>query len=151
MSASRRAGRDVFLLIGILASSALLSIGCAAGGTDEGAQAAIREVSRQWEAALVAGDPAGAVESVFTPDALRMPSGEPAVRGRQAIVEALGGSIPLAEARFDLVDIEVEGGLAYASGTYRVLPPEGEALSGKFLEVWKRTDEGWRIHRVMWD
>lgn len=115
------------------------------------AEQEIREVTRRWEAALVAGDPAGAVEHVFTEGALRMPAGEPAVRGRGAIAEALAGSVALAGARFDLEDIEVDGRLAYAAGTYRVQAPGGEVLTGKFLEVWRKTGAGWRIHRVMWD
>ncbi|MFV1987247.1 MAG: DUF4440 domain-containing protein [Gemmatimonadota bacterium] len=111
----------------------------------------IREVTRRWEAALIAGDPEGAVSAVFTEDALRLPAGEPVVRGRAAIADALAGSAALAEARFDLEDIEVDGELAYAAGTYSVRAPEGDPLTGKFLEVWKRTRDGWRIHRVMWD
>jgi len=99
----------------------------------------------------MAGDPAAAVPEVFTEEALRMPALEDPVRGRVAIAEALAGSVALASARFDLSEIEVEGNLAYAAGRYSVRPPGGQELTGKFLEVWKRTAEGWRIHRVMWD
>jgi len=99
----------------------------------------------------VAGDAATAVPDVFTEDALRMPALEDPVRGRVAIGEALAGSVALASARFDLAEIEIEGDFAYAVGRYAVRPPGGQELTGKFLEVWKRTAEGWRIHRVMWD
>jgi len=137
---------------GLSAGVALLVLLAACGGApDAGAEAGIRETTARWEAALVAGDPAGAVPDVFTEDAMRLPSGEPAVRGRAAIADALAGSVPLAEAHFELEDIEVDGRLAYAAGTYRVRPSEGPVLTGKFLEVWKRTPDGWRIHRVMWD
>lgn len=120
-------------------------------GSSSEAQAEIREVTRRWEAALVSGDPAGAVADVFTSDAVRLPADEPAVRGIAAITEALAGSVPLTQATFDLQDIEVDGSLAYASGTYGVRLPDGQTLAGKFLEVWKDTPAGWRIHRVMWD
>lgn len=99
----------------------------------------------------MAGDPAGSVSTVFTEDALRLPAGEPVVRGRAAIAEALAGSTALAEARFELEYIEVDGNLAYAAGSYVVRAPDGDPLTGKFLEVWKKTRAGWRIHRVMWD
>jgi len=126
--------------------------GCGGGGAAAAdAEAGIREVTRRWEAALIAGDPAGAVPSVFTPDAMRLPAGEPAVHGQAAIADALAGSVPLAEARFDIEDLDVDGALAYAAGTYRVRAADGPVLTGKFLEVWKRTADGWRIHRVMWD
>ncbi len=114
-------------------------------------RAEIERVTRRWEASLIAGAPDEAVADVFTPDAVRLPSGEPVVRGHDAIVRALAGSVPLREARFTIEDLEVDGDLAFANGTYRVRGPDDVELSGKFLEVWKRTGTGWRIHRVMWD
>tara|TARA_B100001123_G_scaffold256520_1_gene286067 strand:+ start:8936 stop:9400 length:465 start_codon:yes stop_codon:yes gene_type:complete len=118
---------------------------------DATARAEIESVSRVWEASLLAGQPSKAVSEVFTKDALRLPAGEEAVRGQPAIVEALAGSARLTEARFIIKDLEVEGNLAFANGTYRVRAVGGEELTGKFLEVWKKSDQGWRIHRVMWD
>ena len=117
----------------------------------EAVRAEIERVTRRWEASLIAGAPGEAVADVFTPDAVRLPSGEPAVRGHEAIVRALAGSVPLSEARFTIEDIEVDGDLAFANGTYRVRGPDDVELEGKFLEVWKRLETGWRIHRVMWD
>jgi len=114
-------------------------------------RAEIESVSRVWEASLLAGQPSEAVSEVFTRDALRLPAGEEAVRGQPAIIEALAGSARLTEARFMIEDLEVEGSLAFANGTYRVRAEGGEELTGKFLEVWKKSDQGWRIHRVMWD
>jgi len=156
MNASHAPGSLVFHLsrvsLGVVFGAFAIG-GCSGpdGAATGRAQAEIREVTRRWEAALVAGDPAGAVSDVFTEDALRLPAGEPVVRGRAAIAEALAGSTALDEARFDLEDIEVDGRLAYAAGTYSVRAPTGESLTGKFLEVWKSTPAGWRIHRVMWD
>ena len=114
-------------------------------------RAEIEAVTRRWEASLIAGTPEAAVAEVFTPDAVRLPSGDAAVRGHEAIARALEGSAPLLEARFTIDDLEVDGSLAFANGTYRVRGPDGTELSGKFLEVWKQTAAGWRIHRVMWD
>lgn len=123
------------------------------GGTvaAEAVRAEIERVTRYWEASLIAGAPGEAVADVFTPDAVRLPSGEPAVRGHEAIERALAGSVPLREARFTIEDLEVDGDLAFANGTYRVRGPDDVELDGKFLEVWKRLETGWRIHRVMWD
>ena len=127
----------------------LLSVLTACG--DATARAEIESVSRVWEASLLAGQPSEAVSEVFTKDALRLPAGEEAVKGQPAIIEALAGSARLTEARFMIEDLEVEGNLAFANGTYRVRAEGGEELTGKFLEVWKKSDQGWRIHRVMWD
>jgi len=137
------------------ARTALVALSLACGGTAgadlEAIRAEIEDVTRRWERSLVAGDPAGAVTDVFTEDAMRLPAGEAPVRGRAAIAEALAGSVALSEARFDIDELEAEGGLAWARGTYAVRAPDGQVFSGKFLEVWRRTSAGWRIHRVMWD
>ena len=137
----------------VLAVLGLIGCGAMADKADEtrAARAEIEEVTRRWEAALRAGRPQDAVAEVFSPDAVRLPSGAPAVRGQAAIAAALAGSAPLVEARFTIGDLEVDGGLAFANGVYRVKTAEGWVLGGKFLEVWKRTPDGWRIHRVMWD
>ena len=127
----------------------LLSVLTACG--DATARTEIESVSRVWEASLLAGQPAEAVSEVFTKDALRLPAGEEAVKGQPAIIEALAGSARLTEARFMIEDLEVEGNLAFANGTYRVRAEGGEELTGKFLEVWKKSNRGWQIHRVMWD
>ncbi len=137
----------------VLCAAWLSACGASSGSAIDAARARteIEAVTRRWEASLVAGLPHEAVSEVFTPDAVRLPSGEPAVRGHEAIARALAGSAPLDEARFTIEDLEVDGDLAFANGVYRVRPSVGDALTGKFLEVWKRTPAGWRIHRVMWD
>ncbi|WP_419949250.1 YybH family protein [Candidatus Palauibacter sp.] len=140
----------------IVAAGGMLAVWACGGGeagrsVEATARAEIEAVTRRWEASLLAGTPDMAVADVFTPDAVRLPSGEPAVQGHEAIVRALEGSAPLREARFTIDDLEVDGTLAFANGTYRVQGPDGVELSGKFLEVWKHTPAGWRIHRVMWD
>lgn len=135
---------------GWLIVGSLWTAGCG-GSHGADARAEIEAVTRQWEAALVAGTPDLAVADVFTEDAVRLPTDEPVVRGRAAIARALTGSVPLETARFVIEDLEVDGDLAFANGTYSVQVADAEALTGKFLEVWKRTAAGWRIHRVMWD
>ncbi len=129
------------------------SLGCAACATPDvgSVRSEVEAVTRRWERSLEQGDPARVVSEVFTEDAIRLPAGEPVVRGREAISAALEGSAALTEARFQIEELEVDGDLAFARGTYAVRTPDGQRLAGKFLEVWKRTDAGWRIHRVMWD
>lgn len=129
----------------------ILALACAPAEPDAAVRSAIEEVSRRWERALMEGNPSEAVGDVFSEDAVRLPAGEAAVRGRGAIRDALRGASPLAAARFEIADLEVSGDLAVASGTYEVVGPDGIPVRGKFLEVWRRTEAGWRIHRVMWD
>ncbi len=135
------------------AVACLAGIAAACGGAPDPAavRVELEAVTRRWEEALRAGRPDEVAPEVFTLDAVRLPPGEPPVRGLTAIEAALRGSAPLAEVRFRISEVEVSRDLAHAMGTYVVRTPSGERLAGKFLEVWKRTGEGWRIHRVMWD
>lgn len=126
--------------------------GCGAAGPDpDRVRAELEAVTDVWEASLLAGTPAAAVPEVFTEDAVRLPVGAAPTRGRAAIAAALAGSAALEHVSFELEDVEVDDRLAFANGVYEVRPPGAATLTGKFLEVWKRTDAGWRIHRVMWD
>ncbi len=153
----RAAGAARMAVIAVaFAGSLSVAYGCAGpdGGGRQSAAAArteIEEVMRQWEAALVAGVPHEAVSEVFTRAAVRLPPGEAATRGRARIAEALAGSVPVREARFDIEDLDAYADLAVAYGAYLIVVAEDAVLRGKFLQVWKRTEGGWRIHRVMWE
>lgn len=147
---SRWTGGPAKVAVAALAGAAALA-GCAGGADPAAVRAELEAVTDVWEASLMAGTPAEAVPDVFTEDAMRLPAGEAPARGHAAIAAALDGSAALEHASFELADVEVDGKLAYANGVYEVRAPGAGALRGKFLEVWKRTDAGWRIHRVMWD
>ena len=61
----------------------------------------------------------------YTPDAVRMPPNGPAVIGRDAIRKMLEGMPPIAAFTFRLIDVKVDGNLAYmhSAWTIRITPP----------------------------
>lgn len=95
----------------------------------------------------------GPVESfaaLYTEDALIMMPGMAAVVGRAGAVvfaERIRSRLP---ARLVLVTREVEGAgdAAWERGTSEWVMPDGQVTdSGKYIVIWKRTEEGWKLHR----
>ena len=73
------------------------------------------------------------------------------MNGRAAIREHYANEIATAWAKISFVSDTpvVAGDWAWRSGTWSVetAPP----VSGKYLEVWRRTAEGWRSYRDIWN
>ena len=114
---------------------------------DSGADvAALTSAAAGWEQAYNDKN-ADAVAAIYTEDAQLLPQGAPAVNGRAAIREHYANEIATAWAKISVVSDAngVAGDWAWRSGTWSVetAPP----VSGKYLEVWHRTAEGWRLHR----
>ena len=133
----------------LLLACALAFAGCApkAQVADSGADvAAFESAAAGWEQAYNDKN-ADALAAIYTEDAQLLPQGAPAVKGRAAIREHYANEIATAWAKISVVSDAngVAGDWAWRSGTWRccVAPP----LSGKYLEVWHRTAEGWRLHR----
>jgi ketosteroid isomerase-like protein len=112
-----------------------------------GADAAIRELSAAYLAAERAGDEA-AVSALHADDAMILPGNEPSVSGRadlDAYFAANSGEPE--EVTFTTVHVGVSssGDLGYEIGT--TSSPEG---TGKYLTVYRRTPDGWRIVADSW-
>lgn len=110
-------------------------------------RAAVQAISDAWGAAARAGDP-DAVIALYTDDAIIQPGGEPAARGREALADyfTAGFSEP-----FDITlstdDIVVSdaGDMAYEVGS-----SAGPGWTGKYLVVYRKTVDGWRIVADSW-
>ena len=133
----------------LLLACALAFAGCGpkAPVADSNADvAALTSAAAGWEQAYNDKD-ADAVAAIYAEDAQLLPDGAPAVNGRAAIREHYANEIATPWA---MISVEsdangVAGDWAWRSGTWSVetAPP----VSGKYLEVWHRTAEGWRLHR----
>jgi uncharacterized protein (TIGR02246 family) len=135
-----------------------------AGGSARGAEADLEAIRRLHEAdrrAAKAGDYA-ALRSLFTDDAVVLPPGAVALRGRDAIRESF---IRMSERpRTELVleyeyvpdEVKIEGDVAYEWGVFRgvVRREDGSEVEErcKAMRILKRQANGeWKIHRTMWN
>lgn len=132
---------------------ALMSLPAAA----ETAREAIEKGAEAWPAAFNAGDAAG-VAALNSENGMLLPPDAKQIKGRQAIQETFQSWIDdgLNNIKFDLVEIEESGALAYEIGLFSVdYPAENGQMgtaTGNYLVVWKREADGvWRLYRDTWN
>jgi uncharacterized protein (TIGR02246 family) len=124
-------------------------------GTDS-ARAAIEQANTLFSEAIARGD-AQAIAKLYTEDAILLPERGELVKGRQAIGEfwktAMNGGVK--SVTVTTLDVGGSGDLAHEVGTVLLtLQAEGRppaTASAKFVVVWKREADGWKIHRDIWN
>lgn len=96
-------------------------------------------------------DWAAYAKAYYAPDAVILPPNASAVKGHEAIVSFFDSFPPLSDVKFEQVEMDGIGGLAYVWGTYslKMLPTGAETPiqdSGKFIEIWRKQKDGsWRV------
>jgi ketosteroid isomerase-like protein len=118
--------------------------------------ARIHQITRQFSAAYVRGD-AAAMAALYTADAVIFPERSGAITGRRAIerywAPAPGSRITRHEVMPTRID--VDGRHAYDYGTFEISGERDGAawgpFRGKYVAVWRREPEGWRIQLDIWN
>jgi uncharacterized protein (TIGR02246 family) len=132
---------------------ALAGYAHAAAGGDE---ADIREQTTSWVKAYNGGD-AKAVAALYAEDAVLLPPGAPAAKGRAAILEFITKDIASSKAAGAVfhvnpkTDVGVSGNMGWESGTYTVTVKGATVESGKFLSVSRKKDGKWLYIRDTWN
>lgn len=115
--------------------------------------AEIQAADEQFAAAFSAGD-ASAVAALYTEDAMLLPPNGDFVSGKAAI-QAFWRSVldmGVASAKLTVAEAESFGDTAWEVGRYNLYTAAGDPIDeGKYIVVWKRTEEGWRLHRDIWN
>lgn len=144
-------GSVLFALIGVAALAA-----CAPKAPQHDAAAdgdAVESAAASWEKAYNDKD-AAAVAALYTEDAQLLPPGPAVVNGRAAIQEFWAADIVASNMSFAITaDASGFGGdWAWRSGSFSGTGADGATLAtGKFIEVWRRTPDGWQLHRDIWN
>lgn len=143
----------VFLLLMIGAMSFVSRL---EGQTAVSDSAAIHALARQFSQAYVRGD-AAAMADLYTSDALIFPERSDAITGREAIRRywTLPAGRRVTRHVITPAHIRVDGRHAYDHGTFEIAGMrEGKSwgpFRGKYLVVWRREGDSWRIHLDMWN
>jgi len=100
------------------------------------------------------GDISG-LASLYTEDACLMPANSPAVVGRdniKAFWDAAAQTMGVKDAALSTVELLGEGDTVTEYGEYKLkVQQEGQEPgedTGKYVVLWKKTPEGWKLH---WD
>jgi uncharacterized protein (TIGR02246 family) len=137
-----------------LASAAIFLM--AAPSLAQQVPAEITAANRRFEQALNRGD-AAAVAAMYTEDATLLPPGAEMVTGRQAVQSFWHGAYGsgLRNLSLDTVSFEAYGDAGREIGRFTAdAPGQGgrtTRVEGKYVVVWKRTAEGWRLDADIWN
>jgi ketosteroid isomerase-like protein len=128
--------------------------GAAASFTAED-EAAIRDMLEGYAVSLNEADWASQA-AYYTEDAVRMPPNEPVYQGRDAIIAASEALPPVTSFTLTPQEIEGEGDLAWAHGTFTLdlAPPDADpvAMEGKWQAVYERQEDGtWLCVSDIWN
>ena len=116
--------------------------------------AAIEAAGAEFLEAFNAGD-AEAASATYTEDAVVLPPGKEAVEGRAAIQEAMAADLAEMEGMvmsFETTEVQAAHGHALEVGGYTVEGADGTHVDhGKYIVIWKNTDDGWKMSRDIWN
>ncbi len=141
-----RTRNAVAVLVMIAAVAACKTIPTPDPARDE---AAIRAADARWLAAAQAHDLEGSL-SYWSDDAILMPSGAPAMAGKEAIRRYVTGAFAIPDFSIswatDRVWVAKSGDIAYATGTdlIRMTAPDGKPLveHDNAVTVWRKEPDG---------
>jgi uncharacterized protein (TIGR02246 family) len=113
------------------------------------AKTEIDAANQRFMALYAAGD-LSAFSQLYTEDALVMLPGMEALAGREGAKKFLDGAKARSIARVRLITLELEvfGDTAWERGKAEAAYADGSvAAQNKYIVIWKRTSEGWQLHR----
>jgi len=108
----------------------------------------ISKTNQAFMSAVSNGDAAG-VASCYTDDAQLMPANADLVTGKQEIQNAMQGFVDAGINGISLESTEIEGfgNTAYEVGKYVLSVDEQVIDNGKYIVIWKKVGEDWKLHR----
>jgi len=116
---------------------------------------AIEELNAKGTAAIMKGDAAGMVSTIYADDAVLMMPGAPKATGKDAIVGVFSGMLKemtIKSIAFRTDEVIVQGDYAVETGgfTMTAQPLKGPEVkdTGKYITVWKKQADGsWKVIR----
>jgi ketosteroid isomerase-like protein len=122
----------------------------------EDARKVIDELFKSYFEGLRQGDVASVV-ALYTENAIQLPPNRKITRGRQQIGESSKEAVQegFENAILTEREVSISGDVAYECGSYtekfHLKGKEPLEISGKYLIVFKRTADGWKIDRELWN
>ena len=121
-----------------------------AGHTTIDPHAAINSANRVFVDAFARKD-AKTLANLYTKDGKLLPPGSDFISGKVAIEHFWQEAMNRGTRKLETIELEVHGEVANEVGRYRVEAADGRSIdAGKYLVVWKREEESWRMHLDIW-
>jgi uncharacterized protein (TIGR02246 family) len=108
----------------------------------------ISKTNEAFMSAMANGDAAG-VAAQYTDDAQLFPANADLVTGKQEIQKAMQGFIDSGVTGLNLESTEIKGigEMAFEVGKYTLSVDEQVVDNGKYIVIWKKDGEQWKLHR----
>jgi uncharacterized protein (TIGR02246 family) len=145
---------SVFVLMPFLTAAS--SVCWSADAETSEVRAAIEQAGARFSEAYASGD-AKAVAAFYTEDAIAFPPGGEMVKGREAIRQMWQSTMDsgVKSLSFTVLDVGASGDLAHETGTallnIHAQGKEPTTASVKYVVVWKRQGNDWKLHRDIWN
>jgi uncharacterized protein (TIGR02246 family) len=114
---------------------------------------AIEKANRKLEATFTGGDPS-AVASLYTDDAILMPTGSEPLQGTASIADLWGAvlNMGIKEVKLETHEVDAQGATAIEMGEYTLRGGTGDMMDrGKYIVIWKLIHGEWKLHRDIWN
>lgn len=131
--------------------SVLLGMSSVVAIADDSAdRRAIESAAQQWTKAFTERD-ATALAALVTEDVLVLDGSTSPIDGRARACDAWLRAAAMSQGgiKSGEREIVISGDAAWRVGTVAYKSSGGEWLKGQSLEIWKRTHDGWKLHRQM--
>ncbi|GAA4498406.1 hypothetical protein GCM10023172_15310 [Hymenobacter ginsengisoli] len=113
----------------------------------------IQRANAAFEAHFAQGS-AAAIASLYTSNAVLLPTGHDPIQGHEGIQAFWQGALDMGVARVSLHTQEVEelSDTAIELGVYTLFGANSQQLDkGKYLVVWKQQQGQWKLHQDIWN
>lgn len=138
------------LVLLFLLSGSLVLAGCVSDSYLEAATEQLLQTDQAFAKYSVENSPAEAFGVYLMDDALQLPNGSKPITGRRSIVDSMReGPEYTLDWSPEHAEVAKSGELGWTWGTYVATfhDSTGAAIeaTGKYLNIWKKTDDGWRV------
>ena len=116
-------------------------------------KAEIDKANEAFAAAFAKGD-AAAIAKMYSTDARVFPPNSDAIQGADAIEKLWKGAMDMGvkSVKLQATEVEAHGAVVNEVGSYSMLAADGKQLDrGKYLVIWKREGNAWKLHRDIWN
>ena len=113
----------------------------------------IGNANRQLESTFEQGNTAGLAD-LYTNETVFLPPGFDRMQGKRAVQKFWQGArdMGLQQLKLHTVDLEQYEEVAVETGTYKLYTVgEQEVDHGKYLVVWKKENNRWKLHKDIWN
>jgi uncharacterized protein (TIGR02246 family) len=114
---------------------------------------AIVKANENLEATLSNGNPR-AIASLYTEDAMLLPTGSEPIQGRTAIADFWEAVLHMGikEVKIETREVDAQGATAIERGEYMLRGNSPDPIDrGKYIVIWKLIQGEWKLHRDIWN